>query len=65
MFKQMGGRVKGFLKNVKKTALFLQDGFPNNDCIDDDDNDDCIDDNDNDDCIDVNENDHCDNNYND
>ena len=27
MFKQMGG-VKGFLNNVKKTALFLHGGFP-------------------------------------
>ena len=28
MFKQMGGGIKGFLNNVKKTALFLADGFP-------------------------------------
>ena len=29
MFKQMGGAgVKGFLNNVKKTALFSHDGFP-------------------------------------
>ena len=29
MFKQKGGGVKGLLNNVKKTALFLKDGFPN------------------------------------
>ena len=29
MFKRMGGvEVKGFLNNVQKTALFLQQGFP-------------------------------------
>ena len=28
MFKRKGG-VKGLLNNVKKTALFLRDGFPN------------------------------------
>ena len=28
MFKRKGG-VKGFLNNVKKTALFLHGGFPN------------------------------------
>ena len=28
MFKQKGGGVKGLLNNVKKTALFLRDGFP-------------------------------------
>ena len=29
MFKRKGGGVKGLLNNVKKTALFLKDGFPN------------------------------------
>ena len=29
MFKRKGGGVKGVLNNVKKTALFLKDGFPN------------------------------------
>ena len=29
MFKRKGGGVKGILNNVKKTALFLKDGFPN------------------------------------
>ena len=29
MFKRKGG-VKGLLNNVKKTALFLHDGFPKN-----------------------------------
>ena len=28
MFKRKGGGVKGFLNNVKKTALFLHGGFP-------------------------------------
>ena len=28
MFKRKGGGVKGLLNNVKKTALFLRDGFP-------------------------------------
>ena len=28
MFKRKGGGVKGLLNNVKKTALFLKDGFP-------------------------------------
>ena len=28
MFKRKGGVVKGLLNNVKKTALFLQHGFP-------------------------------------
>ena len=28
MFKRKGGGVKGLLNNVKKTALFLQQGFP-------------------------------------
>ena len=28
MFKRKGGGVKGLLNNVKKTALFLHDGFP-------------------------------------
>ena len=28
MFKRKGGGVKGFLNNVKKTALFSRDGFP-------------------------------------
>ena len=28
MFKEWGGGVKGFLNNVQKAALFLQDGFP-------------------------------------
>ena len=28
MFKRMGAGVKGFLNNVKKTALFLRDSFP-------------------------------------
>ena len=31
MFKRKGGGGKGLLKNVKKTALFLHDGFPNGD----------------------------------
>ena len=30
MFKRKGGGVKGLLNNVKKTALFSRDGFPNN-----------------------------------
>ena len=29
MFKRKRGGVKGLLNNVKKTALFLHDGFPN------------------------------------
>ena len=29
MFKRRGGGVKGLLNNVKKTALFLKNGFPN------------------------------------
>ena len=29
MFKRKGGGVKGFLNNVKKTALFLHGGLPN------------------------------------
>ena len=29
MFKRKGGGVKGLLNNVKKTALFSHDGFPN------------------------------------
>ena len=29
MFKRKGGGVKGFLNNVKKTALFLRDVLPN------------------------------------
>ena len=29
MFKRKGGGAKGLLNNVKKTALFLMDGFPN------------------------------------
>ena len=37
MFKQKGGGgVKGFLNNVKKTALFLHDDFANNDVTSDD-----------------------------
>ena len=28
MFKRKGGGGKGFLNNVKKTALFLHGGFP-------------------------------------
>ena len=28
MFKGKGGGVKGLLNDVKKTALFLHDGFP-------------------------------------
>ena len=28
MFKRKGGGIKGFLNNVKKTALFLHGGFP-------------------------------------
>ena len=31
-----GGGVKGFLNNVKKTALFLHDDFANNDVTSDD-----------------------------
>ena len=31
MFKQKGGGAKGLLNNVKKTALFLPDGFPYHD----------------------------------
>ena len=36
MFKRMRGWVKGFLNNLKKTALFSRDGFPNDDGNDDD-----------------------------
>ena len=32
-----GGGVKGFLNNVKKTALFLHDGFPKVNVGEDDD----------------------------
>ena len=33
MFKRKGGGVKGLLNNVKKTALFSRDGFPNCICL--------------------------------